>query len=65
MTECNFAENQRKWDRGEVSVEDCFRKGAEHAAYGWTRHGLGFPGTPEQLDAYDRGYRDQLAQAGD
>ena len=58
MEEHNFAEAQERWDRGDVSVEACYRKGAEHKAYGWSSHqGLGFPASPEQQAAYLRGYR--------
>lgn len=52
----NFAENQQRWDRGEVSLEDCRRKGAEHAAYGWVKTGMGFKASDEQLAAYNRGF---------
>lgn len=54
----NFAENQRRWDKGEVSLDECRAKGAEHAAYGWNRRGLGFLATQEQRDAYDKGWRE-------
>ena len=55
-TPVNFAENQERWDRGEVSPAACYRKGQEHAAYGWAHHGLGFPGNKEQRAAYDAGF---------
>lgn len=54
--EVNMAENQYLWDEGRIGLEGCRRKGAEHAAYGWSRRGLGFPGTQEQIDAYNEGY---------
>lgn len=50
----NFAENQRRWDRGEVTPADCYRKGQEHRAYNW-HSCLGFPATPEQEAAYRAG----------
>lgn len=58
MAEHNFAEAQARWDRGDVTPADCYRKGAEHAAYGWSRTGLGFPATPAQQAEYERGWRD-------
>lgn len=64
MTEHNFAEAQEKWDRGEVSIDGCYRKGCEHRAYGWARPGLGFRGTPEQVAAYDAGYKGEPMPGG-
>jgi len=52
--ETNFAENQQRWDRGEVSPAACYRKGQEHRAYGWSSC-LGFEATPEQQAAYRAG----------
>ncbi len=52
----NFATNQEKWNKGEISLEGCFRKGQEHRAYGWAKIGLGFPPTQLQRTAYEAGY---------
>lgn len=35
MAEINFAEVQARFDRGEVTLQGCYRHGATHAAYGW------------------------------
>lgn len=59
MAEHNFAETQQKWDRGEVSLEGCYRKGQEYRAYGWAPNGLGFAPTPEQQAAFDAGYNNE------
>lgn len=62
MKQANYAENQERWDRGEVSLEACYKKGQEHRAYGFSCKGLGFHKaipTPEQQKEYERGYNGQ------
>lgn len=55
-TEVNFAENQARRDRGELSLTECHRIGREHAAYGWSPAGMGFKPSAEQQAAYLEGY---------
>lgn len=60
MTGHNMAEAQARWDRGDVPEWGCYRKGREHAAYGWAASGLGFRGDDAQRKAYRRGYDDEV-----
>lgn len=55
MTEQNWAENQRRYDAGEYTLAECARHGWTHAGYEWARTAPGHF-TPEQQDAYYRGY---------
>ncbi|WP_199097177.1 hypothetical protein [Dyella sp. ASV21] len=55
MAEPNFAENQALWDSDNPPLRMCYRKGAEHKAYGWAANKLTRLSQAHQ-DAYARGY---------
>lgn len=55
---CNWAENQEKWDRGDVSVHACYHKGCELRAYNFYSDGVPcVNATPEMIAAFLAGYR--------
>lgn len=52
----NYAELQARFDRGEVTPDECKRLGSTHAAYGWACTPPGHF-TDEQKAAYRAGFR--------
>lgn len=53
--ELNFADVQNAHDAGTLSVEDAFRAGRTHAAYGWSKRPP-YTWDAERKAAYERGY---------
>lgn len=53
--EKNFAEGQQVWDTN-PPLDMCWRKGREHAAYGWSSNNPGGHLNAEQIAAFMDGY---------
>jgi len=64
MDEPNFIEIQRKHDEGDLTVEQAYRIGITHAAYGWAKHYRGnqehFSWSQELRMSYEKGYEEYL-----
>lgn len=55
MPQPNYAENERIWfEKKDVPLAMCHRKGEEHRAYNWARQDGGL--NEEQRAAYARGF---------
>ena len=54
--EINYAEREAKL-RDNPTLEECYRQGSTHAAYGWSRNPWGH-WTDEQKAAYETGWHE-------